>query len=43
MQGDIVQQRREFGGMGHGKRLKGKSLGLPAAVKVDHPSTIAAG
>jgi hypothetical protein len=43
MQSGIVQQRREFGSVGHGKWLKVKSLSRPAPVKVDHPSTIAAG
>ncbi len=42
MQGRIVQQRREFGGVGHGQRLKLKPLSKPASVKVDHLSTIAA-
>jgi hypothetical protein len=43
MQGGIVQQRREFGSVGHDKWLKVKSFGRPAPVKVDHPSTIASG
>jgi hypothetical protein len=43
MQRGIVQQRREFGSVGHGKWLKVKALSRPAPVKVDHPSTIAAG
>jgi hypothetical protein len=43
VQGGIVKQRREFGGVSHGKWLKVKSLSRPAPVKVDHPSTIAAG
>jgi Glycosyl hydrolase family 65, C-terminal domain len=34
---------RQFGGVGHGKRLEVRSLGGPALVKVDHPSTIATG
>ena len=42
MQGGIIQQRREFESMSHGKRLKVKPLGRPAAVKIDHPSTITA-
>jgi hypothetical protein len=43
MQGGIVQQWREFGGVGHGQRLEVKPLSRPAEVQVDHSSTIAAG
>ena len=43
MQGGIIQQRRELGSVDYGKWLKVKPLSRPAPVKVDHPSTIAAG
>jgi hypothetical protein len=35
VQGGIVQQGREFGGVGYGKRLEVKSLSSPAAVEID--------
>jgi hypothetical protein len=40
LQGRVVQQRREFGGVGYAQRLKINSLNRPASVKVDHPPTI---
>jgi hypothetical protein len=43
VQGRIVQQWRELGGVGHGQRLKVQPLRRPAEVKVDHSSTITAG
>jgi hypothetical protein len=43
MQGGIVQQRREFGSVGYGKRLKVKPPTRPALVKIDHSPNIAAG
>jgi len=43
MQGGIIQQRCELGRMGHGQRLQLESLSRPAALKVNHPSTVAAG
>jgi hypothetical protein len=42
MQGGIIQQRRELGRMSHGQGLQIEPLRRPAALKVNHPSTIAA-
>ena len=42
MQTAVIQQRCEFGGMSRGQRFQAEPVSTPAAVKVDHPLTIAA-
>ena len=42
MQTAVIQQRCEFGGMSRAQRFQAEPVSTPAAVKVDHPLTIAA-
>jgi hypothetical protein len=42
MQGAVIQQRRELGGMSRHQRFQAEPVSTPAAAKADHPMTIAA-